>query len=113
VSTVTPETLKLRSYARLGLEVRAACPRRPRSNASAIVDLCTAVGLRRQNDGGSGEMSDREQVREQTSGRLGDGTGLVERELRDALEVAGIEQVIHVYPTLHAAFRTLLLEPVR
>lgn len=28
------------------------------------------------------------------------------------LEVAGIDQVIHVYPTLHAAFRTLLLEPV-
>ena len=28
------------------------------------------------------------------------------------LEVAGIDQVIHVYPTLHAAFRELLLEPV-
>jgi anti-sigma B factor antagonist len=28
------------------------------------------------------------------------------------LEVAGIDQVIHVFPTLHAAFRDLLLEPV-
>jgi anti-anti-sigma factor len=28
------------------------------------------------------------------------------------LEVAGIDQVIHVFPTLHAAFRHLLLEPV-
>jgi len=28
------------------------------------------------------------------------------------LEVAGIDQVIHVFPTLNAAFRDLLLEPV-
>ena len=28
------------------------------------------------------------------------------------LEVAGIDQVIHVFPTLHAAFSDLLLEPV-
>lgn len=28
------------------------------------------------------------------------------------LEVSGIDQVVPVYPTLHAAFRTLLLEPV-
>jgi anti-sigma B factor antagonist len=28
------------------------------------------------------------------------------------LEVAGIDQVVHVFPTLHTAFRDLLLEPV-
>jgi anti-sigma B factor antagonist len=28
------------------------------------------------------------------------------------LQVAGIDQVVPVYPTLHAAFRELLLEPV-
>jgi anti-sigma B factor antagonist len=30
-----------------------------------------------------------------------------------ALEVAGIDQVVPIYPTLHAAFQKLLLEPVQ
>jgi anti-sigma B factor antagonist len=46
--------------------------------------------------------------------RDGSGLYLVSHGTRAShvLEVAGIDQVIHVFPTLHAAFRDLLLEPV-
>jgi anti-sigma B factor antagonist len=46
--------------------------------------------------------------------RVGSDLFLVSHGTRAShvLEVAGIDQVIHVFPTLHAAFRDLLLEPV-
>jgi signal transduction histidine kinase len=83
----------------------------PEQSASAIVDFCTEFGLTRQNDGESGEMSDREQVREQTSGRLGDETGLTCPECGGASVGRVLAQVPIGIVTVDANLRVEYLNP--
>ena len=59
--------------------IRVVAPDRvlsPEQIAAAITEFVARSGFRRQNGRGTGEMSEREQVREQTGDQLGNETGL-------------------------------------